>query len=111
MGLLTSILPVFASAGSIIQDSANNACADACNTTLTASGLIATIANVLVFLVGSISTIMIIVGGIRYALSQGDPGQAAKAKNTILYAVFGVVAAIAAYAIIQFVTTTFNKAS
>lgn len=95
-----------ANGASIIQQSAQNACANACNTSTSVSGLIANIANILVFLVGSISVIMIIVGGLRYALSQGDPGQAAKAKNTILYAVFGVVAAIAAYAIISFVTTT-----
>lgn len=95
-----------ANASDIINQSANNACANACNTSSSVSGIIANIASVLVFIVGSVSVIMIIVGGLRYSLSQGDPGQAAKAKNSILYAVFGVVAAIAAYAIIQFVTTT-----
>lgn len=101
-----AIQPFLANAGDIIQKSAENACATACNTTSSVSDLIGAIANVLVFLVGSISTIMIIVGGIRYSLSQGDPGQAAKAKNTILYAVFGVVAAIAAFAIVSFVSKT-----
>lgn len=104
LGFITYFL--LGDAASIIDQSAQNACVNACNTSTSVSGLIANIANVLVFLVGSISVLMIIVGGIRYALSQGDPGQAAKAKNTILYAVFGVVAAIAAYAIVSFVTTT-----
>ena len=66
------------------------------------SDIIAAVANVLVFLVGSISVLMIIVGGLRMALSQGDASGIAKAKNTILYAVFGVVTAIAAYAIVTF---------
>ena len=56
---------------------------------------------------GAISVIMIIVGGIRYATSQGDQTQMQSAKNTILYAVIGVVVAIAAYAIVSFVVTQF----
>ena len=52
---------------------------------------------------GAISVIMIIVGGIRYATSQGDQTQMQSAKNIILYAVIGVVVAIAVYVIVSFV--------
>lgn len=95
---------MLANASDIIGQSAQNACGTACNTNLSVTNIIANIANILVFVVGSVSVIMIIVGGLRYTLSQGDTGAVGKAKNTILYSVVGVVVSIVAYAIIQFVT-------
>lgn len=71
------------------------------------SSVLTTVTNILLFLMGAISVIMIIVGGIRYATSQGDQTQMQSAKNTILYAVIGVVVSIAAYAIVSFVVTQF----
>lgn len=70
---------------------------------------IKTIVNVLLFILGAIAVIMIIIGGIRYTTSNGDAGQVSSAKNTILYAVVGLVVAILAYAIVNFVVTTFTK--
>lgn len=63
--------------------------------------------NVLLFLIGAVSVIMIIIGGIRYVLSGGDSTQITGAKNTILYAVIGLVVALLAYAIVNFVVTQF----
>lgn len=59
--------------------------------------------NVLLWVVGIISVVMLIWGGIRYATSAGDSGKVTAAKNTILYAVIGLVVAIFAYAIVNFV--------
>jgi hypothetical protein len=56
------------------------------------------------FIVGAISVIMIIVGALRYVLSAGDGKNTAAAKDTILYAIVGLVIALSAYAIITFVT-------
>ncbi|HEY8992705.1 MAG TPA: hypothetical protein VIM37_02535 [Candidatus Microsaccharimonas sp.] len=70
--------------------------------------LIATIVNVLLFIIGAIAVIMIIIGGIMYATSAGDAGQVTKAKNTILYAVVGLVVAFLAYAIVNFVVLRFT---
>ena len=53
--------------------------------------------------VGAVSVIMIIVGGLKYILSSGDPANTASARNTILYAIIGLVIAIAAQAIVLFV--------
>jgi hypothetical protein len=72
------------------------------------TNLIATIVNVLLFIVGAIAVVMIIIGGIMYATSAGDSGQVTKAKNTILYAVIGLVVAFLAFAIVQFVVTKFT---
>lgn len=69
---------------------------------------IKTIVNILLFLLGAIAVIMIIIGGIRYATSNGDAGSVKGAKDTILYAVIGLVVAILAYAIVNFVLGAFK---
>ena len=67
-----------------------------------------TVTNVALFLIGAISVIMLIYGGIRYTLSQGDSTAVQNAKNTIMYAVIGIVVAILAFAIVNFVVTSFT---
>lgn len=70
-------------------------------------GLIKTVVNILLFLLGAVSVIMIIIGGFKYVTSQGDSSSLTSAKNTILYAVVGLVVAIAAFAIVNFVLQQF----
>ena len=70
-------------------------------------GIFKTITNVLLFIIGAISVIMLIIGGIRYTTSNGDSGAVTNAKNTILYAVIGIVVALLAYALVNFVITSF----
>lgn len=81
-------------------------CADTDNTPndlFAADGVFTTIVNVLLFIIGAISVIMLIIGGIRYTLSGGDSGAVTSAKNTILYAIIGLVVAFLAFAIVNFV--------
>ena len=66
---------------------------------------IKTIIDTLLFITGMVAVIMIVIGGLRYVTSNGDSNQASQAKNTILYAVIGLVVAIMAYAIVNFVVT------
>ncbi len=70
-------------------------------------GVFQTVTNVLLFIIGAVSVIMLIIGGIRYTVSQGDQGAVTSAKNTILYAIIGLVVAILAYAAVNFVITSF----
>jgi len=58
---------------------------------------------------GAVAVIMIIVGGFQYATSQGDYGAVGKAKNTILYAVIGLVVALLAAGIVTFVIDNLSK--
>ena len=67
------------------------------------TGFIKNIINILLFIIGAIAVIMIIIGGIRYVVSNGDSSQTTAAKNTILYAVVGLVIAMMAYAIVNWV--------
>jgi len=62
-----------------------------------------TVVNVLLFVIGAIAVIMLIVGGLRYVLSAGNSTAVTAAKNTILYAIIGLVVAFLAYAIINWV--------
>lgn len=52
-------------------------------------------------ILGAISVIMVTIGGIQYIGSQGDPAGTAKAKNTIIYALVGVLVAVFAVTIVQ----------
>lgn len=60
-----------------------------------------TIANTAIMWAGIISVIMIVVGGIYYASSDGDASKVIKAKNTILYSVIGLIITIVAAAIVN----------
>ncbi|HYG84361.1 MAG TPA: pilin [Verrucomicrobiae bacterium] len=75
------------------------------------SGIFRTITNILLFLVGAISVIMLIIGGIRYVVSNGDQNAVTSAKNTILYAIIGIIVAFLAYAAVNFVTTQLVQGS
>lgn len=70
--------------------------------------VIKTIVNTLIFVIGIVAVIMIILGGISYATSQGDPTKVKKGKDTVLYGVIGLVIALLAYAIVNFVLNAMN---
>ena len=74
-------------------------------------GIFTTIINILLFIVGVIAVIMLIIGGIRYVVSGGDQAAVTAAKNTILYAIIGIIVAIVAYAVVNFVITGLTTGS
>ena len=63
------------------------------------------ILNTFTFIIGAIAILMLIIGGLRYVTSNGDSTQLTSAKNTILYAIIGIVIAVMANAIVNFVLT------
>lgn len=67
--------------------------------------LVATTVNILSWIVGIAAVIMIIVGGFRYVISGGDSNAISGAKTTILYALIGLVVALLAQGLVQFVLT------
>lgn len=71
------------------------------------SGGIKTVINTLLFILGAIAVIMIVIGGIKYTLSNGDASSIKSAKDTILYSVIGLIVALLAYAIVNFVVDQF----
>lgn len=75
------------------------------------NGVFNTISKVLIFLVGAISVIMLIFGGVRYTVSGGDQKAVEAAKNTILYAIIGIIVAILAYAVVEFVISSISSST
>ena len=63
--------------------------------------------SVLLFIVGAVAVIMLIIGGLKYIVSGGDASKVQSAKNTILYALVGIIVAILAYAAVNFVIGNF----
>lgn len=71
--------------------------------------VVKTVINVMLYIIGALAVIMLVFGGIRYVTSGGNSTQVTAAKNTILYAVVGLIIAIFAYAIVNFVIDSFTK--
>lgn len=67
------------------------------------SGVFSRITDTLLFGVGIVSVIMLVYGGLRYIISGGDSKKVTDAKNTILYAIIGLIIAFLSYAIVHFV--------
>ena len=65
--------------------------------------IVGTVINILSVVVGAVSVIMIIVGGFRYVVSNGDSNAMSGAKSTILYAIVGLVIVLFAQIIVAFV--------
>jgi hypothetical protein len=66
-------------------------------------GVFSLITNTALFIIGAVSVLVLIYGGILYTISGGDGTKVTTAKNTILYAVVGIIVAVLAYAIVNFV--------
>lgn len=70
--------------------------------------IVTLIVNIFSIIVGIVAVIMIVVGGFRYITSGGDSGNITSAKNTIVYAVIGLIIVALAQFIVKFVL---NKVS
>jgi hypothetical protein len=72
-----------------------------------AASMVKNVINTLLYVLGMIAIIMIVIGGIRYTTSNGDSAGTKGAKDTILYAVVGLIIALLSYAIVNFVVGRF----
>jgi hypothetical protein len=76
------------------------------NSFLGSDGLLLKVVDLLQMVVGVAAVIMVIVGGLKYIISTGDPQKISGAKNLILYALIGLVITVAARQIILFVVSS-----
>ncbi len=87
-----------------LQEGAEAARCDGCPEDLFGNtGVFRQVTNTILYIVGIIAVIMLIVGGIKYVISGGDAKKVTDAKNTVLYAIIGLVIAFLAFAIVNFV--------
>ncbi len=75
------------------------------------NGVFTKFTNIALYIVGAVSVLMLIWGGLRYILSGGDSKKITDAKNTILYAIIGLVIAVLSFAIVHFVLNTIDSVS
>lgn len=72
------------------------------------NNIIQTVINIFSIVVGVVSVIMIILGGLKYVTSGGDSSNVTGAKNTILYAIIGLVIVSLSQFIVRFVLSRLN---
>jgi hypothetical protein len=97
----TRAINVFPTCGT--TDPGSQVCAASTDKLFGVGGIWNRVLETFTFVIGAVAVLMIIIGGIRYVTSNGDQSQITSAKNTILYSVVGVVAAMLAYGIVHFV--------
>jgi cytochrome bd-type quinol oxidase subunit 2 len=112
-----AVVPVAVPALASAADIQGNLCGAATNLTVDSGGdcsstssgtdkansIITTVINIFSIVVGVVAVIMIILGGFRYITSGGDSSNVQSAKNTIIYALIGLVVVALAQFIVQFV--------
>jgi hypothetical protein len=86
-----------------ISDTPSNCPTDGGGSTTGINNLLRRIVNIFSAVVGVIAVIMIIVGGLRYITSGGDSSKVSTAKNSIIYAIVGLVIVALAQLIVRFV--------
>ncbi|HMS32426.1 MAG TPA: pilin [Candidatus Saccharibacteria bacterium] len=67
--------------------------------------IITRVINIFSVIIGAVSVIMIIIGGFRYIISGGDQNSVTAAKNTIMYAIIGLVVVLFSQVIVRFILT------
>ena len=65
--------------------------------------------NVVLGVLGVVAVVVVILGGVTFVTSAGDPNKVKRAKDTILYGIIGLVIALLAYAITNFVLKSVIK--
>lgn len=65
--------------------------------------------NIISWIAGVAAVIMIVVGGFKYITSGGDSSSVSSAKNTIIYALVGLVVVALAQVIVRFVISNATK--
>ncbi|MBC7564975.1 hypothetical protein H7100_01955 [Candidatus Saccharibacteria bacterium] len=105
------LAPTGVSAASVIGDQCQGVTdSKVCdNQNANADNVIKNIINTLLFIVGAISVVMIIIGGIFYTTSAGDSARVTMAKNTVTYAIIGLVVSFLAFGIVNYVILQFGK--
>ena len=78
-------------------------------TTNSAETVVGRIISTIIGILGIVAVVFIVLGGVQYMTSAGDPGKIKKAKDTILYACIGLAVAALAFAITQFAINAINS--
>lgn len=76
---------------------------DATTATTAVNNILTDVINIFSLIVGIVAVIMIIIGGLKYITSGGESSNVSGAKNTIIFAIVGLVIVALAQIIVHFV--------
>lgn len=96
-------MPDFSTSTALQDQYAAAGCDNTGDPATEAFSTIRNVLNAVYVAVGIAAVGVIIFGGFRYTLSQGDPGKVKKAKDTIMYAIIGLIVVLSAFAITNFI--------
>ena len=120
--MVTVLVPVFAGSSSVYAavdsqgqacqaigdiSSANGNCTE--STGISVNKAVRLVINLLAVVAGVIAVIMLIVGGLKYITSNGDPAQITSAKRSVIYAIVGIVVVAVSQLIVKFVLSGTGK--
>lgn len=77
-----------------------------CDTNQTAPKVVEYLINAVISVLGIVAVAVIVIGGQRYIVSQGDASKITAARGMIIYGVVGLIVALLAFAIVNFVLTS-----
>lgn len=108
LGLTVAVVPSMALADSPVSTAcgalgSNSSCTSQPSEGVSLNKVIKSIVNILSLFIGIASVIMIMIGGFNFVTSGGDSSKVTTAKNTIIYAIVGLVIVALAQFIVQFV--------
>ena len=107
-----SLVGVQSTSALTLQEGAQAAQCDGCPSDLFGdTGVFKQVTNTILYIVGIVAVVMLIVGGIKYLLSGGDSKKVTDAKNTVLYAIIGLVICFLSFAIVNFVISSLPSSS
>lgn len=75
-----------------------------CYTTATVPNVAVNIINIVLGIIAVVTIFVVVIGGIMYVISAGDAGKLMMGKNMILYGIIGLVVALLAFAMVNFVS-------
>ncbi|HTB48579.1 MAG TPA: hypothetical protein VK712_00690 [Verrucomicrobiae bacterium] len=67
------------------------------------SGDLQAIIQIVIAIIAALAVLFIVIAGLRFVTAQGNPQETAKARNTIVYALIGLLVALTAEAIVSLV--------
>lgn len=74
-----------------------------CSSDVSLTEIVRNVINIFSIIIGIVAVIMIMVGGFRYITAAGDSSRLSGARNTIVFAIVGLVVAALAQVIVRFV--------
>src|SRR5688572_21229187 len=103
--VFANIVPAtaFADAKSEICKGIETASGSGCNTGTSLSTVVGNIINIFSIIIGVVAVIMIMFSGFKYITAGGDSGSVSSAKNTLIYAIIGLVVVALSQTIVRFV--------